>query len=352
LTRSIVHAVSTLQIGGAERFVIDLCAEQKKNGWHPTILSYGTTDDPLVDVCHKAGISVLTAGQGRLKQFSTAFVLLRSAVVVHIHSPGALRPLSVILPFLGRRTVIYTRHGADPLVEKRWKLVHQVARLFVDVVTFVSSESATVFHRQHGWSHHRSQVIENGVSIPEKCTARTRNEEFHIGIVGRMVPLKRHITLLEAMKHLAPKERDLLKIHLFGDGECKEELQHFHDQHLRSMDVRFYGNITDRSMIYSNLDLLIVTSQTEGLSIAILEAMAQGIPVFATRVGGNERLVQDNITGRLFDYDDSTTLSQLLVNTLRSPELLTTWGENARQHVATNFSLRKTAKEYDEIYIK
>ena len=96
---------------------------------------------------------------------------------------------------------------------------------------------------------------------------------------------------------------------------------------------------------------MVVTSETEGLSIAILEAMAFGKPTIATSVGGNVRLVKDKETGMLFECNDDDRLAEILQLIVSKPELIRDWGEKARQLVARDFSLDKTAETYHRLYM-
>lgn len=350
--RRIVHVLSSLQVGGAERFVIDLCISQRKSGWEPHILSYGSPEDPLENVCQEMTVPVVHGKGIALSTLVKIRRLLSTADIVHIHSPAVLKPLSVVFPFIGRTRVIYTRHGADPLNAPRWKNIHRIVKRFISAVTFVSAEGLQNFMSTFAWSNKVHLVIENGVVIPEPMVEVGKNPKVRLAMVGRMVPLKHQITLLKAMFDLEASQRECLSVDFFGDGECREYLESYSMKKLPDSIVRFHGNVSDRRSIYANMDLLIVTSETEGLSIAILEAMSYGIPVIATNVGGNPRLVHDVLTGRLFDYDDHRTLSSILSDVLDSPAILAKWGVAARANVADHFSIQKTTDEYDKLYCR
>lgn len=348
--RRIVHVLSSLEVGGAERFVIDLCTSQRRTGWEPHILSYGSPEDPLANVCQEMTIPVVHGKGIALSTLIKIRRLLSTAEIVHIHSPAVLKPLSVVFPLIGRTRVIYTRHGADPLNTPRWKYIHRIVKRFISVVTFVSAEGLQNFMSTFAWSDKKHLVIENGVVIPASIVEVGRTTKVRLAMVGRMVPLKHQITLLKAMSDLAVSQRERLSVDFFGDGECRENLESYALKELPDSVVRFHGNVSDRRSIYANIDLLVVTSETEGLSIAILEAMSYGIPVIATNVGGNPRLVQDGLTGRLFNYDDHRTLSSILSEVLDSPAILARWGVAARENVSDNFSIQKTTDDYDVLY--
>ena len=105
--------------------------------------------------------------------------------------------------------------------------------------------------------------------------------------VGRLVPLKGQQFLLEAIAALPETERQRISVQIFGDGPDRERLEAIAGNTLKDIPVVFHGNVMDREEIYRQIDVLAVTSRTEGLSLAIMEAMARQIPVIATAVGGN-----------------------------------------------------------------
>ena len=346
----VIHVLSSLEVGGAERFVIDLSVVQRESGWHPIILSFGSPEDTLEAVCRDLNIPVLRGGRKTISAFVKLHRDLAAADVVHIHTPAVLKPLSIQLPFLRNARIIYTRHGADRLNDRRWKYVHWIARKYVNVVTFVSDEGLQNFMSTFDWADKTRLVIENGVSIPQSSADIDGCDRLRLGVVGRMVPLKHQKTLLNAISALDDIDQSRLSVDFYGDGECRQDLEDYACQRLEKCTIFFHGNVSDRQRIFGNMDLLVVTSETEGLSIAMLEAMAFGIPVIATRVGGNPRLVIDGVTGRLFEFDDSARLAELLSEILKSPLVLDHWGKAARERTAEHFSLKKTAEKYDALY--
>ena len=346
----IIHVVSSLQVGGAERFVIDLCNAQRRSGWHASILSYGSPTDPLVVICSRSGIPVIHRQKYSISSYLRWRRALASADVIHLHSPAVLKPLSIVLPIFERPRIIYTRHGATLPPGRHWSTIHRIAERYIDEVAFVSNECMEKFMSAFDWSEKHSHVVENGIEIPASRLTVGKNPKFRLSMVGRMVPLKQQITLLQALSYLDEPKHERISLDFFGDGECRASLEDYANQQLGKIDVRFHGNVSDRGQIYANTDLLVVTSETEGLSIAMLEAMAYGIPVVATNVGGNPRLVIDGQTGRLFEYDDPQALSTILSELIESPLILEKWGTAARDRVSETFSLQSTTEKYEKIY--
>lgn len=343
----VAHIVGSLNIGGAERFVIDLCSVQKQLDMKPAIISLGNPDEPLVSECKVKKIPVASYGGGSLIKIFRVFLVLLKFDVIHIHSPHALKFLNLMLPFLNKK-IIYTRHGAAPLEARHWLDLHIKANKYVDAITFVSQEGLDNFQAKHKWHNTPSLVIDNGVLISP--VAKKQSDNLRIGSVGRMIPLKHQINLLNAVQRLPIKSQSNITLHFFGDGECLNLLKQFHQTHIANIEVNFHGMISDREFIYSNIDVLVVTSETEGLSMVIIEAMANRIPVIATDVGGNPKLVINEQTGWLFNYNDDEKLSEHIQCFIDNPQLVIEYGDNAFEYISANFSIESAAKKYGQLY--
>ncbi|WP_177168880.1 glycosyltransferase family 4 protein [Thalassotalea agarivorans] len=344
----IVHLVSSLNIGGAERFVIDLSTLQQKQDKDVQIISTGAPNDILVNSCKQANIPVTVLTGSKFAKLLTMFLRMRTSDVVHVHSPAVMRVMSKIIRFLPGN-IVYTRHGAAPLAAQHWVNLHKKVMRYIKYITFVSPEGQQAFHRTHGWKDTPSKVIANGVLLSD-VVAKPVALPIRFGSVGRMVPLKNQISLLKAAAKLTKEQQQGMRIAFFGSGECESDLKDYVSEHLAEELVTFYGNVSEREHIYQQFDVLVVTSETEGLSMAILETMASRKATIATRVGGNPLLVQDTKTGWLIDYDKEAMLAERLVDIINNPSMLTETGENAYQLVKHDYSLDATLAAYDQIY--
>ncbi|OUR85150.1 hypothetical protein A9Q75_00165 [Colwellia psychrerythraea] len=344
----VAHIVGSLNVGGAERFVIDLCSIQKQLTMKPAIISLGSPDDPLVNECKANNIPVASYGGGSLIKLLRVFFVLLKFDIIHIHSPHALKFLSYILPLLNKK-IIYTRHGAGAL-EPAWILVHKKAKRFIDIITCVSQESLEVFHQTHGWTDIPSYVIDNGVLIKPLCSSIKESTKLHIGSVGRMIPLKNQLSLLRSIVLLPEEIQREVEVNFFGDGECLSQLKQFYQNNITNIAVNFHGMVSDRELIYSKIDVLVVTSETEGLSMVIIEAMANRIPVIATDVGGNPKLVINEQTGWLFSYNDDEKLSEYIQRINDDRQVIMDYGDSAFDYVSANFTINSAAKKYATLY--
>jgi glycosyltransferase involved in cell wall biosynthesis len=345
----VVHVVASLKVGGAERFVIDLCHTQQSEGKEVGIVSLGQPGEPLESECEAQNITFYSRRCSSILKLLQVYFLLKKADVIHIHSPHSLKFLQLLLPLL-KRAIIYTRHGAAPLAAEHWKKLHIKAQPYIKAATFVSQEGKDNFQGTHQWHKTPCHVIDNGVLINPIKTTGKLSEKLRIGSVGRMIPLKNQLGLLKALALLPEAVQNNIEVHFFGDGDCLEPLKTFDRESLSGSKVNFHGMVNDRELIYSSFDLLVVTSETEGLSMVIIEAMANQIPVIATDVGGNPKLVIPDNTGWLFDYNDDEKLAEIIARIAVDKSVLVELGQEAFHYISTNFSIQTSANKYSKLY--
>jgi len=345
----IAHVVASLKVGGAERFVIDLCHTQKREGEQPMIISLGKPGESLESECDSNDIPFYSSSRSAIIKLIQVFIHLKKVDIVHIHSPHALKFIQMIVPFLQKK-IIYTRHGAAPLKAKHWKRLHVKIQSFVKAATFVSQEGMENFQNMHHWPQTKSRVIDNGVLINPINAQIKETVNLRIGSVGRMIPLKNQLGLLKALAKLPEDIQKNIDVHFFGDGECGVQLRGFSEKNLPNVDIAFHGMVNDRVKIYSSFDVLAVCSETEGLSMVIIEAMANKIPVIASNVGGNPKLVINDKTGWLFEYDDDKKLAEIIQLIIDERKKVNFLGESAFIYISENFSIDASAKKYAEVY--
>ncbi|RKF14393.1 glycosyltransferase [Alginatibacterium sediminis] len=348
----IAHIVSSMNVGGAERFVIDLTKEQIKGDEHKVeILSMGSMEDPLLS--ETGDIPVRCLKQHSF--ISDVFQLrqtMRKLDVIHIHSTYCVSRVvlaKALLPFSKVR-VIYTRHNERVHAGIKWWLTYEAARYLVYRFVFVAQKAQENYVEHYPRLEHKCTTILNGVAPVERLQSLPK-VGLRIGHVGRFIPLKSQKTLLQAMSEIKACGSDYYSLHFYGTGPLMADCKAYCGQHLASCEIAFYGHETDRTKIYSSFDVLVVTSSTEGLSLAILEAMASGIPVIASNVGGNPELVTDQFNGYLYEYGDAQELAaklEILKN--MSDADFSEMCNNSKKRYEHSFSMKQCAANYLAVY--
>jgi glycosyltransferase involved in cell wall biosynthesis len=345
----IVHAVSSLEIGGAERLVVDLARLQRRQGLAPAILNFSNATDDLCEEARAGSVEVIALGRnasalGRMRKI---FGCLRSATTsaLHIHSPWCLRALAPVLPFFSGN-VVYTRHGAHAYDSWSWKALHAWTHRFTDHVTFVSEEALEVHRRVYGSIRVPLHLLEFGVDTAVPKHVRQPGSRIRIGNVGRLVELKGQRHLVDAVALLDVPNAEL---HIFGDGPERAALE---QRAARVLPGRLFlhGAVLDRDRIYEHIDVLAVASRMEGLSLVIMEAMAREIPIVATAVGGNPRLVVAGETGMLVPYGDPAAMAASLRLLVTDPALGLRYGSAGRALVVGRHSLEAVSRELIALY--
>jgi len=159
---------------------------------------------------------------------------------------------------------------------------------------------------------------------------------------------KGHKELLEAMAGL--KERYPVQALIVGGGRREDEIKVLAAGLGLAAQAHFLGQRQDVPDLLQAMDIFVLPSYSEGVSLALLEAMAAGLPVIATAVGGTPEVVTDGVTGLLIPPRDAAALAGALERLLGDPAGARQLGENARRHVREHFSLERLGREINEIY--
>jgi L-malate glycosyltransferase len=218
-----------------------------------------------------------------------------------------------------------------------------------------NSKAAAERLAQAGIREQRLIVIGNGLA-PELFAEATpilprRAGVLRVGMIARMNSrAKNHSVFLRAAARLAAKFGELEFV-LAGDGPLRLQLE----QEAASLGlggrVVFLGDRRDISGVLASLDISVLPSQSESLSNSILESMAAGVPVVATRVGGNPELITDE-RGLLVPADDDAALAAALERLLRDSALRTRCGANSRAFAIQNFTLDHMRRRHEELYLE
>jgi len=176
-------------------------------------------------------------------------------------------------------------------------------------------------------------------------------EELILGNVGNLREVKDHHTLILSF-HKVITLFPQAKLLIVGEGELKSSLVKLCAELGLENRVLFLGHREDVNLLLGLMDLFILSSHSEGCSISLLEAMASGKPVIATRVGGNPELILDGKTGFLVPPAEPEKLAEKTIFLLKNEDLRVKMGDEGRRRVKVKFSLETMVKNYEELYSK
>lgn len=173
-----------------------------------------------------------------------------------------------------------------------------------------------------------------------------------IGIIGRLVPVKNHKMFLDAGKRLKDNLglAQKVKFLIIGDGPLRKELENYAEGLGIKQEVVFTGWVRDLEKMYSELDIVVLTSLNEGTPVALIEAQAAARPCVATCVGGVRDVIEDEGGGFLVPSKDIEKFAQSLINLVNNPGLMKSMGEYGRDRVKNKFSRERLITDIENLY--
>ncbi len=362
----VLHVISYMGRGGAEMGILKLIAGLNDEFEHRICTTRGFDADFVRTSFSEEKMYV--AGNFDLKLQFPLFRLARimrqyRPHIVHTRNWGAIEAV-VAAKLAGVPAVIHSEHGYEidmfaglPL---RRRLFRRTAYAMTDAIFAVTRELRD-FHARQAWIRpERMGVMYNGVDTrrfaPSKETRLAVRKElglpaecFVVGTVGRLVPIKDHHTLLKAASLLSGSGIDV-RVLLVGSGPERERLQIRATESLGGR-VCFAGDSNRVPEMLNAMDVFVLPSLGEGMSNTLLEAMATGLPVLATNVGGNPEMIEDKVGGCLFTPGDAAWLADKLKLLARDPALIHQLGTAARNRAIESFSLSLMLENYRSLYL-
>jgi glycosyltransferase involved in cell wall biosynthesis len=255
----------------------------------------------------------------------------------------------------GRGRIVAGRRSAPVEQGGRGLLEDLVVRLADRIV--VNAEAL----RPRGAAGARTEVIPSGVDTEifrprpaERDETRKRLGVPHgmpvVGTVGRLEVRKGTDVLLHAAAELKKKGLSELRVVVVGDGPLRDELPALAARLGIADHVHLLGDRSDVYEVLGALDVFILPSRTEGMSNALLEAMATALPVVATAVGGNPEVVAAETTGVLVPSDNPTAMADAIARLLASPATAARLGAAARAHVEERYSAPAMVRRLETVY--
>jgi len=288
--------------------------------------------------------------------------------IIHSRNLAALETqlLSIGLPGVRR---VHGEHGREitDLDGTNWKYLafRKIMRAFIHRYIAVSKDLQYWLTDTVGVRSEKVRQIYNGVDH-ERFSPHTVkplallphqwqrvDDMLVVGTVGRLTPVKDQRVLLQAVVNLRDLRPDLyqrLRVLMVGDGPLRRELIDLVAQLELEAITWLPGDREDVPELLAAMDVFVLPSLAEGISNTVLEAMASGLPVIATAVGGNLELVEEGFNGSLVPVGDPQALAQALVPLLDSAEERARQGANAHQRVAQRFDWKRTVNAYLGVY--
>ena len=364
VVKNVLHLIDTFGTGGAETIYLRLATGLDPARFRSVaaILDRGWLYDSLVANGMQPLLITSQRGfdLGFLRQIAQ---IVRSHRIDLIHTH--LLTTSVYGGAVGRLLrvpVVSTYHGVVDFNSAYLSVKRRVVGLAVSRIVFVSDHLRQQIAAGADFGLAKSHVIHNGVDVTKFAPARDltwrrsqgiRDDEFLIGGVGRIVETKGFDVLLRAVARLRSTDRKFRAV-IVGDSDPGRDLVvrlGYLSAELGIADaVQFLPFHDAMPAVYNSLDLLALTSRSEGFSLVTVEAMACGLPVIATKCGGPEEILTDGWDGLMVGVGDDRALAEAVARVAADSTLRVQLGERARQTAESQFSLDTMLRKYEEMY--
>lgn len=352
----IVQMLPSLDVGGMERLVIALARKQKETG-HESILYCLSHSGTLAPQAEAHGLQIRIFHKRPGFSFSTIRDITRMLhidrpEVVHTHN-ALVHHYGVIAAKLARiPVVVNTRHGYGSLAwDAKRETIFKTMANWTDAIVLVTKGVQDYFVTEQRIARHRTRVIMNGAEVDQflrrPANPGSRRPVIRFGTVGRLAPPKNHVLLVRAFAALLP-QFPAAELHLLGDGECRREIESCIAELGLQERVTLHGFSNDVSGFLSTLDVFVLSSLSEGLPLAVLEAMAAGLPIVATRLPGVEDVAPEGVVAWYSNPGDQEALAAAMSQAALSPDLAAL-GETARA-LAAKHSTADMWKQYQELF--
>lgn len=352
-------ALDSLDVGGAERHVVDLALALRRGGYEVTVAcsvtgslsgpleKAGVQVRPLMDRLVKRRVSPRYARKLRMLVKRGRFDLVHAHIYAS-EAAAAVATLGTGVP------LVVTQH-----TEVRWqgRGARFVNRWFCRRAERVIAVSSIIRRRlveRDGVPAGRIAVIPNAVPAAEEplqappLPAGLREGPL-VGVVARLQPEKGVADFLKAAARIAPRVPEARFV-VAGDGPLRKEIEALAGRLAVSDRVHFLGFRSDARAITEILDVLAVPSRTEGAPLVVLEAMAAGVPVVASAVGGIPDQIRDGEEGLLVPPGDPTALGDAILGLLQDAGRTRRMGEAGRRRAATEFSHATMVGRIEAVY--
>lgn len=368
----LVHVVFRFGVGGLENGIVNLINNLQHDRWRHAIVSLTDIDDAFTQriTCPDVDYVALQKRPGHLvRDYPRLLHVLRSLRPAIVHTRN-LAALEAVVParLAGVPIRIHGEHGwdfQDPQGRlRRYRLVRRLYRPFVSHYVALSQHLADYLHRQVGVPEASISQIYNGVDTARFHPSANGRDlisgcPFHspdhwlVGSVGRLEEIKDPLNLARAfvrMLEIDSSAAKHLRLIMVGDGALRRQAEAILADAGVAELAWFAGERADVPELMRGLDCFVLPSLAEGVSNTILEAMATGLPVVATRVGGNAELIESGMTGTLVPAAQPYALAQAILGYFKDRATASRHAEAAHSVALTRFSLATMVAAYANVY--
>jgi glycosyltransferase involved in cell wall biosynthesis len=350
----IAHVVDSMEIGGVETMVAQMCRLQRERGHDPSVYvvgDIGALGEKLISDGFVVRVRMARNLSDATRSFYRVFKELQPDVV-HLHNPTPTVYAAFAARMAGVACVVSTRHSlVSPPRRLAVELRYAVAATCCDWVVGICDATTNNMKSIHTIPSRKIVRVYNGTvqiqrAAKQHCPAKNG---FTLVYVGRLAPVKNHALLLNAFR-AAYSTMPGLQLWMVGDGVERPRLEALaHDLGI-AKSVTFWGQQLDVAPFFSMADAFIMSSKSEGLPISLLQAFSLGLPAIVTNVGGMAEVVRQAKAGIKVSATDPSEMAAAILRLAGSEKEREQFSINAKETFFARFTLETMVDAYTNLY--
>ena len=353
--------------GGTENQLVKIMKNLEKNKYDIYLVTLQDTQWVRNNM-RNLNCRIMTYNIEKLKNPINILVFIRLVKYIRKVKPDIVVtffPLSNILGVIAAKlakvdTIISTRRDYGLWLDKKSVYFLRFANVFVKGIVANSRKVKELTSVEEKFDSSKIHVIYNGVEVnnvnPYAVKGSLLKKELGIathskvvGIVGNLRPMKRHRTFIKAAKQVSRIRNDVDFL-IVGDGPLRKNIEALTAELGIEKQIHFVGRQENVLPFLSIFDIGVNCSSNEGLSNAIMEYMAYGVPCIAARAGGNSELIENGINGYTFSLDDDEELAELILSLLDDRESKREFASKSKDIILKQLTLDRMIREYDTYF--
>lgn len=351
-TTRVCHVSMCLTTGGLERLLVEFARRTNAQQYDLQFAVLGDIGQPAEDIraMAKPVTQIQASGSsrwGKITKLRRLFID-QKIDVVHSHNTYAHFYASIAAFLAGVPVVLNTQHGRGCGESMKQRSHFFLANRLVHQILAVSEDSAKICQRQDPLSRSKIVPLWNGIDL-ERFSFHGPRKVPHAICVARLSPEKDFPTLLNATRLVIDQHPDF-QLTIVGDGQERVALEKQCEELEIASQVNFLGERSDIPDLLKQAGMFVSSSSTEGISLTLLEAMAVGLPIVTTNVGGTPEIIEDGATGYLVPSRDPQKLADAISLHLNQPDTWDAIALVARTQVEKNFHINRMIADYETLY--
>lgn len=348
----ILHIITSLRIGGAERLVSELLPHFRKGGIEVELALFDSTPSAFLSKLESEGIRIHKLGSGYRSMYNPLHILkLRNLIsgfdIVHAHNSSCQLFTAIANHLNTCKVYLVTTEHSTTNRRRKWSWYHIIDKwMYSKYKAIVCCSSATKEELNNSLRNPITTIITipNGIDIEKFRNAKQIYDlaKPSIVMVAAFRPEKDHYTAINSLKYIPD-----INLYFAGDGETRNDIKAYVTRIGLKDRIHFLGSIDDVGGLYKSSDCAILTSRYEGFGLSAVEAMASGTPIIASNLPGLSDVVSS--AGILVPPADEKALAGAIERVITDHELKASLIKSGLDR-ASGFSVESTAKQYIDLY--